>query len=512
METLIRFKLLADQLHESEFPVFLEKLIETSNIHQLIISAVFNHFAAKIVQSKPIHLDAMHNITNIIHQIIHSRVRNNPNESGNDIDNDIDEDEEESQETIDSMPAELISNISSFLSFKTFIALQLCNRKLYIGCNSPCALPTWHASSFREPLHISINKCSSITHISLDISSNTIRDRKNIKTHIRQLLDSPFRYFRNIKKLSLGSFSCGLLFNNLISKLLNVEFLELADVSTEVMQPGGYASLDSWDVPPIPNLRALSLQQTSHGPYRCGRTYDKLLQAYGSKLIALHSYDRTFSSAFESLRHLKMKTNCGDALKELVEKTSLLETVSIDMNAPKKKRVIFHRVGGSAKISISFDVWMTSSIVRVFSTQTQLKYFEAHTKIAKMKQLFDAIALGLEQSKKYRHRNMKIQTIVHDNTANGSKMSWCQIIPAMQKVERKFAANMDWMLSCKVIQKHKEISLSDNDRDRLESLKENCLVHYFKDGKSVKVVLSNKENKMNGGYTPSGIYILESGV
>eukprot|EP01084_Bolivina_argentea_P057559 105170_1 len=203
MEALIKFRLLAAQLNEEEMPIFLTKLIKTPYIYQLIISSIFNHFAGHIIKSKPFNCNQINDITNIISQLIESRIYK-PNI--------IDIDDEPLALTqqpnaiptikMDHFAPELLSVISSFLPQKDYISFQISNRKILIGCNSPCSLQTYYCPCYRNPTTININKCSSMKHLSIDTSSNTKRDRLNIVQTIKNLLANPNINFNSINTFS----------------------------------------------------------------------------------------------------------------------------------------------------------------------------------------------------------------------------------------------------------------------------------------------------------------------
>eukprot|EP01083_Nonionella_stella_P069692 185965_1 len=498
MEHLIRFKLLSDELHDAETPMFLQKLLDMPNMYQLIVSSIFSHFASKIIHSKTFDEGAINNITNIIHQIVHSRQS---------IDDDDDDDDDDYGQSLDSIPSELISVTSSFLSFKDYIAFQLCNRALFIGCNSPCSLSTYSAPCVRNPLRIDINKCSSLRHISLDWSSKTAKDQSNVKQQIFDLIaNTNYRYFDNITRLSIGPFGDGgVFFNSFISKFPCLEHLELRDMG--MTAKADFFFRDRWSVPSMPNLRALSLRIGSFF-----LPYNKLLLQYACTIVSLSCTSNVLRSRYRydltNLRHLKLYINGGDALKNLVTKTNLLETVCIDMNYPKTQH--YKIINGTLSLDEKQYSWMKVTIRMVFHTQIQLKYFEMRTNINKMNIMCEEIAIGLKLTRKYKHNTMTIQTVLYDSCKTISKkVKWGKIKDGMKKIIAAFEeTNMDWMISCKVIRRHNPVSFSAQDRTAFDAWKREYLVHYFEKDKRIKVVISNRENQMDGGYKPSGIYIL----
>eukprot|EP01084_Bolivina_argentea_P105607 189114_1 len=496
MESLIKFRMLADQLNEEEITTFLTKLIATSNLYPLIVSSIFDHFAAYILKSKQFDSNQINNITNIISQIIESRIYSNePSENFIDTDS--------SDIKIDALAPPLLSIISSFLPQKDYISFQITNRNILIGCNSPCSLRSYLWPSFRKPARININKCAFINHLSIDPSSKTQRDEKNISQSMKNILSNQYHInFPSINRFTCGSFyyhnsAREADFLKLVSKFNNLQYLDMVGVNI----PGW---VDNWSPPLLPKLRGMSLTAQS---MRCNRTYRKFLQMYSSQITSLccSSYVVQENYQFPKLNELKIEINGCDQLNRIIHFTNSLKILSIVF---QKNTSIRPRILGNGLLEQPAYSQIKKCIISAFKTQKKLKYLEIVGYKKWFDEIFNSISLALLELITEEKNMLKLQIILQDNRPK-REMKWVPIITAVEKVVC-ILSNCDninnWMVSCAVIRNKDNVPFSCQDEQLLVSLDDRYLVNYFQEDKQLKFAISNKENPMNDGYSSSGAY------
>ena len=205
------------------------------NQNSIIINALFTYF-------KQHNNNEMVTTTNLISNIIKSRNEQNSQSKYN---------------TIDQLPSNLIGHTASFLSIKSYINFEKCNRLIYIGCNSPNQLYSIPLSlMLKYPGTQSMKKYKFIKRLSLNIncfnnnlcSQNTSiwNTNNNIKTLIMSnddgdendlltFINNKYITLNDIKRFKLynfdelsilGSFP-GFEFSSLLSSMRSVEYLDL---------------------------------------------------------------------------------------------------------------------------------------------------------------------------------------------------------------------------------------------------------------------------------------------
>ena len=123
MEQFIRFRMLANQLDDAEFNQFIAQTIK-SHGRDLLLNCLFDHFKSRY-QTQP-ESTIIPSLTDTISQIITKR------ESL--------EDESVQLDNITKLPSVLISELASYLKAPEYIVFSVCNRKIYVSCNSPCKI------------------------------------------------------------------------------------------------------------------------------------------------------------------------------------------------------------------------------------------------------------------------------------------------------------------------------------------------------------------------------------
>ena len=123
MEHFIRFRMLANQLDDAEFNQFIIETIKSLNGRDLLLNCLFDHFKSRHQTQREAQITPL---TEIITQIITQR--------------DIKEEEPLYFDNVTKLPSALISELASYLKAPEYITFSLCNRKIYVSCNSPCKI------------------------------------------------------------------------------------------------------------------------------------------------------------------------------------------------------------------------------------------------------------------------------------------------------------------------------------------------------------------------------------
>eukprot|EP01084_Bolivina_argentea_P087466 157977_1 len=164
METLIKFRLLIDQLTIKESNKFFNQLIQLSNVKNLIITSLFSYLSQSILKRKQSNQNPLQNINKLLLDIIDARNKHsNNNQKSN-------QNKSRTLIKFDEFPSQLISIISSFLSLDNYINLQHVSRRIYIGCNSPLSLQRLHLPTLNNTT-FNISKYSNIKELSCNLST-----------------------------------------------------------------------------------------------------------------------------------------------------------------------------------------------------------------------------------------------------------------------------------------------------------------------------------------------------
>ena len=228
METLIKFRLLADQLNESEFKRFISQFLIEHMGKNCILNLLFEYFKKNDIDTKP--------ITNHMSEIIKSRKETSSTCKSKPI-------------IIDKLPTNLIGCVASFLEMNSYINFEKTNRTIYIGCNSPNKLEEFPQSTMMKyPCTGNMNKYKYIKKLAINIKyfnnklsfkNQTIWRDKNLinqlilsnengdEKDVDVFIENNYINYNKIKKFAFNTFSNQNTFSfyNLLSRLTNIEVL-----------------------------------------------------------------------------------------------------------------------------------------------------------------------------------------------------------------------------------------------------------------------------------------------
>eukprot|EP01083_Nonionella_stella_P300867 1029311_1 len=171
MQPLIRLRLLASRLKQHELDTIIKSVIESYTADQ-ILSFMFNHFVLKYQQTKEHDNDVSHMIQ-MISDILNAREKTIKSNNSNAISTKI---------NIDSIPFDMIGECASFLHVSDYVSFSKCNRKTYIGCNSPATLQTFGLNS--ESIGCDLNRFPLLKNLALSNQAfkHYIELNPNLKT------------------------------------------------------------------------------------------------------------------------------------------------------------------------------------------------------------------------------------------------------------------------------------------------------------------------------------------
>eukprot|EP01083_Nonionella_stella_P278991 948841_1 len=132
MQPLIRLRLLASQLKQHELQRLMDNIVESYIAHE-ILTFIFNHFVLTYQQTKQ-HDNDVSLMIQMISNLLNTRkkIKSNTDKVTS------------ATVRIDLLPSDMIGECASFLEDHDYISLSKCNRKTYIGCNSPATLHEFH--------------------------------------------------------------------------------------------------------------------------------------------------------------------------------------------------------------------------------------------------------------------------------------------------------------------------------------------------------------------------------
>eukprot|EP01083_Nonionella_stella_P073003 197096_1 len=159
MQPLIRLRSLASQLKPHELQHLMQNVIATYNANEML-TFIFNHFVLKYNQSNE-HGTDVFQIIQMISTILNARKKNKHHTKNENSNNK----KTRTKIVIDSIPSDLIGECASFLDFDDYICFSRCNRKTYIGCNSPATLQTFGLNS--ESIGCDLNRFPLLKNLAL---------------------------------------------------------------------------------------------------------------------------------------------------------------------------------------------------------------------------------------------------------------------------------------------------------------------------------------------------------
>eukprot|EP01084_Bolivina_argentea_P076604 138843_1 len=407
MDSLIKFRMLFDSLNSWEELLFMDKIIKSCGT-ELIKAAIFNHFAQKIIQFKPYNNNHIQTLNETLSDIIRSRKKPDKNENKIEL-------------KLDELPAPLISNISSYLMQTEYNKLQIANRKIFIGCNSPFSLNK-----------IDLVRRNELTTIINPTVFTSITSLKITLPHFNKYINpnSNNFQFRNLKELILYRAETEDLEDFLNQKcinLANINHLTLADfgsydyeisvedppktvldtatfliflsafsnMQTLTFETSNTFFLDSeWDtqhIPFFPKLKAISCTEFFNGGPELNDVYCALINKHSKQIESLNwsysGYDEI--NKLINLKEFKYSGCCNEEdFWKIANGTNMLNMVSVHFGYESQSRRI---------------ICVEKFINKLLTTQQNLRFIEIRDGVYE-KNKINEIEKGIEVLK-----NMKKQ-------------------------------------------------------------------------------------------------------
>eukprot|EP01083_Nonionella_stella_P092263 258224_1 len=299
MQPLIRLRLLASRLTQHELQHLIQSVIESYTAEQ-ILSLIFNHFVLKYQQTKE-HDNDVSRIIQMISNVLNARKKTKSTfKPACGVSPKI---------KIDAIPSDMIGECASFLQVSDYVSFSKCNRRTYIGCNSPVTLQSFslthesigcdlnrfpllkklelYSEAFKHyaelnPKQDTLNNVRSLTlHNEIDFKKPESRGLCYETTLLSQCIHIP-----NISELACSDFGLNHplffidseSFCDLLSSFNQVHSLDLTKVFLT----------DDFDIQSIsnilPNLRSLSVEGVNE-PALLLR--NKLLEMYSQQMVAI---------------------------------------------------------------------------------------------------------------------------------------------------------------------------------------------------------------------------------
>eukprot|EP01083_Nonionella_stella_P129210 391951_1 len=334
MQPLIRLQLLASQLTPHE----LRQLVVESYTADQILSFIFNHFRFKYHQTKKHDNNVSHMIQSIS-DILDARKSSSNNETLAKI-------------KIDSIPSDMIGECASFLSLSDYVSFSKCNRKTYIGCNSPPTLQAFDLSNIpiaracdlsRFPLlkQLKLSYHAFVPYIELNPNQNpldsvhslTLYDRIPCYFQKTSSITSISKCVRiqNIRRLTCSQFGIDKVtwrhnsksFCDFVSNFSQVNALCLRECFLT-------DDLDIESVNILPQLRTLYISKFVNDVVR--RLRNKWLDLYSKQLLAIIYEESKMDinvCCFPKLKAIRVSDPNADTLLKIINNAPLLEQFNV---------------------------------------------------------------------------------------------------------------------------------------------------------------------------------------
>ena len=294
MEELLNFRLLSDELTQTEYISFLTQSVLHSNARSIITKCLFE--SLKTTPKKIIPFN------NIISNIIQKRDEDEENESTTTPTNNI-----------SNLPSSLISECGSFLKMDEYFRFSQCNRKTYIALHQqpklieflPDSLPsTYNLKIFRNCQKIDID--SVYFNDSLSVRNQaTWRNNDNLKTlilgnqkRINIFLNRKLIKMTNLKQLALANMNYNQSLNinqsaktfiDILSHFPMITVLDLSNIvfNTRNIANNPFIALEDDIKENCKNLTALGLCKHCNGSNVNFFLCQSLINAVGDRLEAI---------------------------------------------------------------------------------------------------------------------------------------------------------------------------------------------------------------------------------
>eukprot|EP01083_Nonionella_stella_P029752 81811_1 len=335
LQPLIRLRLLASQLKQHELQHLIQSTIESYTADQ-ILSLIFNHFVLKYQQTRE-HDNDVFPMIQMISSVLNTRKKNTKSNVKRAVSTEI---------KIDSIPSDMIGECASFLQVSDYVSFSKCNRKTYIGCNSPTTLQEFNLTN--EFIGCDLNRFPLLKKLKLSAealrANNELHPKQNTLNHIHSLtlyneidfnnpqhhaLDttslSKCIHVPNIRHLSCVNFG----FNHARWLYDSESFYDLLCSFNEVQSLTLHKVFltDNFDMKfiSIPNLRTLSVEGTNE-PVLLLR--NKLLDIYAQQMVSIVYDGATMDlgvSCFPKLKAVMSANPNMDSLFKIVDNAPDLE-------------------------------------------------------------------------------------------------------------------------------------------------------------------------------------------
>eukprot|EP01083_Nonionella_stella_P073002 197095_1 len=489
MEPLIRLRLLAAQLKQHELQHLIQSVIESYTADQ-ILSFIFNHFVLRYQQTKEVDSDATQMIQ-MISDVLNTRKKTQSKANQKRT--------VSATIKIDSIPSDMIGECASFLQVIDYISFSKCNRKTYIGCNSPATLQMFDLTNKsiecnmnRFPLlkKLTLSNQAVQRYIELNPNQKTsdnvhslrlFTDDKPLEPfdpHFDIALLSKFVQVQNIRQLACSCFGfehenflcdcqsfCDLLSN---FKQVNALFLHRVFLTDDV------------DIDAISNIlpKLRSLQIRNHVNQSTRLLRNKLLEMYSQQMETISCDESKMDigvSCFPKLKYIMITHPNIDSLFKIVDSAPYLEHFTCEIPI-SQQRV------SEKKIKKVIDT--------LFFKCIQLQEVGIRANHMQIQSIMECMTLALCINTITKHVHLGFVILSQTNTEENN-----QIMVLLSKLIDVLESKMnDFMVTI-----HFSSQSPKPFEQNMDKYEEQYLVWIFNDFHSM--VISNKTCKING-YLP----------
>ena len=473
----IEFRWLAAQLTDTEKNTFVTNLT-ASNPH-LIMRALAALFINKSKHQKPtetINVQCNQTISNIIQS-----------RDSDDVDVEA--------VKLDSMPRRLIGHCASFLDQKSYSNISLCNRTVYLGCNTPSKLKEVCVGYKlpRNNLPVDLSRFPFATNLKIIDVWDPEAEYYFFVEDIESLVDE-LRIARQIAKmtrvqsLDLSEVDFHTRFLGIITrhetttlrtKALSVETDYEGDNDEFIANITAFKHLEflkvninedsvaEWDIKSIiymcRNLKGLDFDDIGHG------IEVKILQEIGHRLhyLKLNRANTVKGIDFAELRQFKQGTECDEDVMRMLLRTAInLEKVKMDGDA--------------------------TLIGELLENCKRLRYLEIDAKDIAL--VLNALEKALPHAQFSHNKAIKIRVNASSSCASFLRNSKC--IKTLQRITESLSLNMDnqWMLILHI--KHSTKSFTNDLCESLQS--ENLNIAVSQDSSNHIILMTNRDCSICG--------------
>eukprot|EP01083_Nonionella_stella_P018068 50525_1 len=508
MQPLIRLRLLASQLKQDELQQLLQSVIESFATEQML-SLIFNHFVLRYQQTNE-HDNGVSHMIQMISNILNAREKAKTKPKQKRV--------VSGKTNIDSLPSDMIGECASYLRVSDYISFSKCNRKAYIGCNSPATLQELYLR--RASIGCKLNQFPLLSKLKLCsaafkqyITSHPIQ---NPLHHLHSLT----LHSANAPKLDLLSLSKNLPLQNIrhvscshFGLISRDERLERFDIRLRAIRQAAFAGFDlpaglwydsasfcellscfkqlvsltfhkvylsdDFDIQSItnivPNLRILAVDQVNDSALLLR---NKLLKMYSQQMVSV-LYDESKMNigvcCFPKLKAVRSTDPNMDSLLKIIQNTSYLEHFSCAIPM------------GSLR---GFDEKQMKNIIdTLFGKCVGLKEVEMKANRTQIQQIIKWMESALCDANSKIKKQMRLSFLINSDV-NEEEIN--QIMFSVLKLIHAVESTVDDFIVVVVFTSQSPKAIEQN----IDAFKNKYLVHTYKDLNAV--IISNKTCKING--------------